>query len=127
MVNAQVAKHRISSIYCSDGSITTDISKITSEILRFYESLLGVADPIACDVTWMCDLLPQRLDANLADSLVAEVTNEEILQVLKRMPTNKAPGPDGYTAEFFVAAWQVVGNLVCAAIKEFFVSGKLLK
>jgi hypothetical protein len=43
------------------------------------------------------------------------------------MKSNKAPRPDGYTAEFFKAAWHIVGKEVVADIKDFFNSGLLLK
>jgi hypothetical protein len=43
------------------------------------------------------------------------------------MKSNKAPGPDGYTSDFFQAAWPVVGGDVVDAIRNFFVSGCLLK
>lgn len=33
--------------------------------------------------------------------LVREVTEEEVRAVLFSMPSNKSPGPDGYTCEFF--------------------------
>lgn len=41
------------------------------------------------------------------------------------MPRNKSTDPDGYTVEFFLAAWEVVGTLFTAAIRDFFPSGKL--
>lgn len=37
-------------------------------------------------------------------SLVKVVTEEEIREVIFRMPSNKSPGPDGYTREFFKAS-----------------------
>lgn len=40
---------------------------------------------------------------------------------------NKAPGPDGFSAGFFQRAWPVVGDEVCEAVMEFFISGRLLK
>jgi hypothetical protein len=59
--------------------------------------------------------------------LEKEVTKEEIREILFSMKSNNAPGPDGYTAEFFEAAWHIVGKEVVAAIKDFFTSGLLLK
>ncbi|KAL0302791.1 UNVERIFIED_CONTAM: hypothetical protein Scaly_3021200, partial [Sesamum calycinum] len=38
-----------------------------------------------------------------------------------------APGPDGYTSEFYRAAWSVVGQDLFKAVGEFFHTGKLLK
>nr|GEX92818.1 hypothetical protein [Tanacetum cinerariifolium] len=40
--------------------------------------------------------------------------------------TVDAPGPDGYTSKLYKKAWNVVKGDFCAAIKEFFLSGKLL-
>src|SRR4051812_8702958 len=54
-------------------------------------------------------------------------TNEEIFKVMKSMPHNKSPGPDGFTSEFFHASWNIIGDLVTSAIKESFISKRLLK
>lgn len=43
------------------------------------------------------------------------------------LPRNKTGGPDGYSTEFFIASWSVIGTEVTEAIMEFFRSGKLLK
>ncbi|CAL9217574.1 unnamed protein product, partial [Arabidopsis halleri] len=43
------------------------------------------------------------------------------------MPRNKAPGPDGFPAEFFWDAWEVVKESTLNAVKEFFRTGHLLR
>nr|GFD47356.1 RNA-directed DNA polymerase, eukaryota, reverse transcriptase zinc-binding domain protein [Tanacetum cinerariifolium] len=40
---------------------------------------------------------------------------------------NKAPGPDGFSSQFFKDSWNVVGDDVCKAIRDFFLNWKLLK
>ncbi|WZZ15546.1 hypothetical protein YC2023_108635 [Brassica napus] len=59
--------------------------------------------------------------------LEREVTKEEIKEVLFRMPSNKSPGQDGYTTEFFKEAWEIIGEDITVAIQSFFITGFLLK
>lgn len=56
-----------------------------------------------------------------------EVTPEEIQKVLFAMPNDKSPGPDGYTVEFFKAAWSVIGSEFITSVQSFFVKGFLPK
>lgn len=61
------------------------------------------------------------------NSIIQEVTKDEILDVLKSMPSNKSLGPDDFTVEFFKVALDIVVDDMIAAIKEFFDSGILLR
>ncbi|GKA76581.1 RNA-directed DNA polymerase, eukaryota, reverse transcriptase zinc-binding domain protein [Tanacetum coccineum] len=55
-----------------------------------------------------------------------DVTEEEIKKALFDIDDNKAPGPDGFTSKFFKKSWDIVKRDFCAAIKEFFNTGKIL-
>lgn len=72
-------------------------------------------------------LHPFRCDSSLATQLTAIPSDEEITMALFSMPRNKAPGPDGFPVEFFLEAWPIVKESFIAAIKEFFLTGHLLK
>lgn len=48
-------------------------------------------------------------------------------KVIFSMPSDKSPGPDGYTSEFFKESWEVVGRDVTVAIQSFFTQGFLPK
>lgn len=58
--------------------------------------------------------------------MVRPVSDTEIKEAMFSIDDDKAAGPDGFTSKFFKAAWSVVSVDVCAAVKEFFSSGKLL-
>lgn len=54
-------------------------------------------------------------------------THEDIKEAFFSLPRNKTGGPDGYSAEFFIATWGLIGSEISEAILEFFDSGCLLK
>ncbi|GKC05518.1 RNA-directed DNA polymerase, eukaryota, reverse transcriptase zinc-binding domain protein, partial [Tanacetum coccineum] len=58
--------------------------------------------------------------------MVADINEKEIKEAMFDIGENRAPGPDGYTSAFFKHSWDIVGNDICQAIKEFFMTGKLL-
>ncbi|GFZ11073.1 hypothetical protein Acr_22g0004710 [Actinidia rufa] len=60
-------------------------------------------------------------------SLIQPVSDDEVKSALFSIGDDKAPRPNGYSSCLFKSAWSIVGSDVCAAVKEFFVSGKLLK
>ena len=45
---------------------------------------------------------------------------EEILQVVKDLEGDKAPGPDGFSMAFYHHCWRVVEKDVLAVFEEFF-------
>ncbi|GJT26681.1 RNA-directed DNA polymerase, eukaryota, reverse transcriptase zinc-binding domain protein [Tanacetum coccineum] len=67
-----------------------------------------------------------RLNNEEANNMVKEVSNKEVKEALFDIDDEKAPDPDGFTAKFFKAVWEIVGNDLCKAVQEFFMSGKLL-
>ncbi|XP_057529853.1 uncharacterized protein LOC130808394 [Amaranthus tricolor] len=59
--------------------------------------------------------------------LECHFTDKEIKDAMFSIPSNKAPGLDGYNSHFFKAAWHIVGGDVIKSIRDFFRIGKLLK
>ncbi|KAL0298190.1 UNVERIFIED_CONTAM: hypothetical protein Sangu_3155800 [Sesamum angustifolium] len=59
--------------------------------------------------------------------LTAPVTRSEVKDAIFDIDVESAPGPDGYTSEFYRAAWSVLGQDLYKAVGEFFHTGKLLK
>ncbi|GJU95642.1 RNA-directed DNA polymerase, eukaryota [Tanacetum coccineum] len=63
---------------------------------------------------------PQRLDVNQACDLEREVSNEEIKRAVWDCGSDKSPGPDGFTFQFFKNYWSTVGVDVINVVKELF-------
>ncbi|GJW84490.1 RNA-directed DNA polymerase, eukaryota, reverse transcriptase zinc-binding domain protein [Tanacetum coccineum] len=61
-----------------------------------------------------------------ANIMIREVIDDEIKNALFDIRDNKASGRDGYSYVFFKKAWNIIRKDVCEAIKEFFLSGRLM-
>jgi hypothetical protein len=48
--------------------------------------------------------------------LDAPFSEEEVWETAKRLPSDKAPGPDGFTGRFYKSCWAIIKTDVMAAI-----------
>lgn len=119
----------IREVLCPDGSIATKEEDIKREAERFFTELLTFKpnDYEMPKVEYLQEILGFRCSEVEQENLIKEVTAEEIKEVVFKMPSNKSPGPDGYTTEFFKAAWPILGNDVVVAVQSFFIKGFLPK
>nr|GEY40675.1 hypothetical protein [Tanacetum cinerariifolium] len=72
-------------------------------------------------------LFIKRIFDGLRAQMVRNVTNEEIKSAMFSIGDDRAPGPDGFTSAFFKKSWNIVGDDICKAVRDFFSNGKLLK
>ncbi|XP_022848848.1 uncharacterized protein LOC111371175 [Olea europaea var. sylvestris] len=61
------------------------------------------------------------------NSLIREITYDEVKEALFDIGDDKSPGPDGYTSCFFKNAWGIICDEFVGAILEFFSLGSMLK
>ena len=54
------------------------------------------------------------------ESLDTPFTEAEILNAIKQLPSDKAPGPDGFTGLFFKRCWPIIKPDVVAAVNAFY-------
>uniref|UniRef100_A0A0A9AE32 Reverse transcriptase domain-containing protein n=1 Tax=Arundo donax TaxID=35708 RepID=A0A0A9AE32_ARUDO len=78
----------------------------------FYENLLGTALPRPSSLN-----LPyfHREGADLS-ALDDPFSEEEVWNTIKSLPSDRAPGPDGYTGRFYKVAWSVIKFDMMAAL-----------
>ncbi|XP_010412606.1 PREDICTED: uncharacterized protein LOC104698930 [Camelina sativa] len=73
------------------------------------------------------NLTHYRCSSELATTLQSIPIPEEVTSAMFSLPKNKAPGPDGFTADFFTHDWGTMGPIVVEAVTVFFTTGKLIK
>ncbi|KAL0294563.1 UNVERIFIED_CONTAM: hypothetical protein Sradi_6879000 [Sesamum radiatum] len=122
------ASKRVFQINTTDGRTLTSQPEVINEFVRYYQELLGGSTrdrPL--DLRYLRPWARHVLTAEEAECLVLPVSPAEIKQAIFDIDETKAPGPDGYSAGFYKAAWPVIGGEVTEAILEFFQTGRLLK
>ncbi|KAL8122725.1 hypothetical protein AgCh_010922 [Apium graveolens] len=91
--------------------------------VRYFQQLLGpqITQSTIDLETVDCTVISEAQ----ASILTASVNDDLIYNTLKKMKTNKSPGPDGVNVEFFLATWCTTGTDFCDSIKSFFDTGFL--
>ena len=93
---------QIDKIMNENGIITTKPLEIQAIIREYYEKLYAnkLDNMEEMDKFLSTHTLP-KLKQEEIENLNRPKTNEEIEAVIKNLPTNKSPGPDGFPGEFY--------------------------
>lgn len=118
----------IKKVFVSEEKILYKQSEILEEVKSFYEKLFKNSDSelVDIDIQSVVQLLDiPKLDNITADFLDRDISEREILNVLKGMKNNKSPGSDGFSAEFYKFFWNDLKIYITSAINHIFVHGQL--
>ena len=97
-------KQNYQKVELGNGTIIYNQSEILEHVRLFYEELYckNEADLTQKDLE---DLLDKsnvnKLQLKISKTLDENISEKEVLEVLKNMKNNKSPGSDGFTAEFY--------------------------
>lgn len=109
--------NKVLKIIDDNGAEHTDHASIASVAVNYFKSLLGNS----VETHEMPNLsgIKKLSDMDKA-ALCDPFTEDDIFAAFKSMAKGKSPGPDGFTPEFFIKAWSVVGSDTSKAILYFF-------
>lgn len=111
------AKHRkrknfTCKLVSDDGHLLTSHEEKENNIHHFYSHLLGES------LDWEVTVNLEELNIPRFDmsDLETPFTEEEVWKTICSLPSNKAPGPDGFTGNFYKACWPLIKDDVMAAV-----------
>nr|BAJ87385.1 predicted protein [Hordeum vulgare subsp. vulgare] len=107
-------KNRVHSLLV-DGHVLCDHEEMAQAAFAHFDGLLGTA----VDREHTLDL-EQLVTVGDLGSLEAPFTPEEIWVAVRRMPAHKAPGPDGFTAEFLRACWGIIRQDILDVFEQLY-------
>jgi hypothetical protein len=113
-VRFRKAKNFITSVISRDGQILTSHEDKSAEFADFYEGLLGTH--VNRDAT--IDLDAMEVPSYDLAQLDAPFSEEEVWETIKCLPSDKAPGPDGFTGRFYKTCWPIIKSDIMAAVQK---------
>jgi hypothetical protein len=119
--------NRITQLEDTQGNPILDHASIEVELVNYYKDLLSepLRDRMSAisKITWH---IPSLITKEHNETLMRPITQEEVDQAVKEMPLGKAPGPDGFTTNFFHYCWSMIREEVWQVVEESRTSGQVL-
>lgn len=107
-------------LYLEDdlGVVHNTHDSISNVVVSYYENVFSNYNNVTSISE---DITLQVLSESQALDLLAPFSSEDISRIFKSMAKNRSPSPDGFTSEFFMATWSIIGSDVVKGIRYFFI------
>ncbi|KAK3218482.1 hypothetical protein Dsin_012452 [Dipteronia sinensis] len=120
-INGKRNKNKIHFITGDNGSLIEGYIRVKNEAIRHFQTILACSMPARHGIgSTLSNIIDNVISNDQADFMGRDVTNDQIREVCFSLHCNKAPGPDGFNAQFFKITWDIVGEDVISAVQEFF-------
>jgi hypothetical protein len=104
-----------------------DHDQIAEELNSYYKDLLTETNVNREEaIQKITKHIPPLVTPEQNRALLRPITQAEVDLAVKEMPPGKAPGPDGFTMDFFHHCWDMIKEEVWLAVEESRTSGQVL-
>jgi hypothetical protein len=106
MASERFRRNSISMVKDSNGVEVTDHQVMAGMFWKSYKERMGQTEGI--DMQFNLQSLLSKVDG--LDALTIPFEKQEMDDVIKAMPADRAPGPDGFNGQFLKKCWSIVHN-----------------
>ena len=126
LIKKQREKNQINKIRNKNGEITTDNTEIRKIIRDYYQQLYAnKMDNLEKMDKFLEKYNFPKLNQEEMENLNKPITSTEIETAIRNLPTNKSPGPDGFTAEFYKKFREELTPILLKLFQKIAEEGKL--
>jgi exonuclease III len=120
--------NRITHLVSAQGTEIQQHEDMEKELLTYYQTLLTEPPTDRSQaIESILKNIPKEVTKEKNEALMRPITQEEVDQSLKDTQLGKAPGPDGFTSDFFHYCWSIIREEVWEIIEDSRKSGKVLQ
>jgi hypothetical protein len=118
VANGKHRKKKIFQLEQQEGTIVGE-DNLKVYITEFYKKLFGA--PAPTNISLVQDDFQDitKISPLENEILTAPFTEKEVFEAVSQMELNKAPGPDGFPAEFYQKIWEVIKKDLMALFSQF--------
>ena len=126
LIKKKRERTQINTIRNERGEITTDTTEIQRIVRNYYEELYAKKFENLSEMEKFLEKynLP-KLNEEEAESLNRPITADKIEELIKKLPTHKSPGPDGFTGEFYKTFKEEITCIFLRLFKKIQEKGRL--
>ena len=109
-------KNSISSLKLPDGSLVTDHVGKANELFNTYRERLGKKGEF--EMKYDLSRIIKKVEG--LEGVTTPFTHEEIDTVVREMPSDRAPGPDGFNGCFLKSCWHIIKHNFYRLCNDFY-------
>ena len=110
----------------SEKEVTSDSIEIPRILTDYYEQLYAnKMDNLEEMDSFLARYSLPRLNQEEIENMNRQIISTEIESMIKNFPTNKSPGPDGFTGEFYQTSGEKLTHILLKLFQKVSEEGKL--
>lgn len=119
-MKARISHNRVIDIQDENGKICSLGEEIEKEAVDYFSIILGSWEPNKKESVPLVDRTIERMVSHEDNErLMAPYSFEEVKKAAFSLQPHKAPGPDGFTTEFFQRCWDFMGEDIAEVVEDF--------
>ena len=116
--NNRRRKNYIHTLRTAGGEVLSQHQEKAQEIFRHFSNQLGKRKNRPLTINWDQIQLPQVTGVGLDNPF----SEGEVWAAVVSSPAEKAPGPDGFTGQFFCSCWSIIKDDIMAVFSKFYMA-----